>query len=395
MRHLITRRGSIRRFSARSRYVRNGVVGASALITLSLCIAPSTAAASPGSTALSGHCPATRAPQLSASNPWRRNGWLSARNEALSAHLDSDQPYLSRRGILLTEWEPDSMTGKIKVYLRHYSARAAQAMYARYGCAISVAKVSEPLGHVLGRGDDAAPYFGGDFIFVPGGAPPGDVGVGCSGGPIVLNSAGEYRMLTAGHCTGALGNFVYRSDRDGQTNGPHMGNVTQRSWCNGCLDGAVVDNDSSGSGYLPSVWGGGDGGTPAYLENGIANPQPNLCPDGVPGCPADLVANDSAVSGEIDGLIVEAFNADMNVQDPFTGATFTLVHLSKATGSPGQVIAHEGDSGGPWIVRNGSSGTASIAGTTSACNDAAACTTVYFTEIGYLQTKFDFTVPVG
>jgi hypothetical protein len=393
MRHLFTRRSSARRSFAVSRSLRYGVLGASALITLSLCIAPGAAVASPGSAALPGHCPAARAPQLSASNPWRRNGWLSARNEALSSRLDSDQPYLSRHGILLTEWEPDSMTGKIKVYLRHYTARAAQAMYARYGCAISVAKVSEPLPHLLGRTNDSPPYLGGDFIYIPGGAPPGQTGDWCTGGPIVLNSSGEYRMLTAGHCTGALGDFVYRSDRTLQTNGPHMGNVTQRSFCDNCLDGAVVDNDASGSSYQPWVWGGGDDGTPSYVEDGIANPQPSDCSGGVPGCAADLVANDSAVSSETDGLVVEAFNTDTNVKDPFTGQTITLVHLSKATGSNSEIIAFEGDSGGPWIVRNGSSGTAAIAGITTACNSN--CTVAYFTEIGYLQTKFDFTVPVG
>ena len=374
-----------------SRSLRYGALGASALVMLGLSIASSAAAASPRSALITKHCPATRAPQLSASNPWRLNGWISARNEALSARIRSDQSYLSHHGIQLTEWEPDSISGKIKVYLTHYTARAAYAVYARYGCAVTVVHVSEPLAVLTGRGNDGAPYFGGDFIYIPGGGPGG---AWCTGGPIVKNSSGQLRMLTAGHCAGDLGDFVYRSDRALQTNGPHMGNVTQRSWCNGCLDGAVVDASASGSSYSASVYGGGDNGTPSYTEDGIANPSPSNCPGGIPGCAADLVANDSAFSGEIDGLPVQAFNVNVNVTDPYSGQTFTLVHLSKVSNN-GNIVAHDGDSGGPWIVREGSSGKAAIAGVQSACNNVSDCTVAYFTEIGYMQTKFDFTVPTS
>ena len=182
-----------------------------------------------------------------------------------------------------------------------------------------------------------------------------------------------------------------------------MGNVTQRSFCDGCLDGAVVDYNSSGSGYTPYVYGGGDNGIPISQESGTANPQPSLCSGGNPGCAADLVTADSAFTGELTGLPVQAFNTSENVCDPYRSncqtcgsncVIYTLVHLSKVSNN-GEIVVHEGDSGGPWIVRNGSSGTVSIAGvqsSASGCNNGA-CTTAYFTEIGYIDSKFDESVP--
>lgn len=106
----------------------------------------------------------------------------------------------------------------------------------------------------------------GGYVYIPGGA-------WRTGGPIVQNSSGQLRMLTAGHRTGALGNYTCRSERNLQTNGPHMGNATQRSWCSNCLDGAVADSGSSGGSYE-----GGDNGT-SYTE------KENVAHDGDSGGP--------------------------------------------------------------------------------------------------------------
>ena len=89
-------------------------------------------------------CPATQAKSLPKSSPWRRNGWLSARNKALSKRIFNDQRYLARHGIQLTQWGPDTQTGKTKIYLTHYTRTAARALYARYGCAVVVATTSVP-----------------------------------------------------------------------------------------------------------------------------------------------------------------------------------------------------------------------------------------------------------
>ena len=89
-------------------------------------------------------CPATRAKSLPESSPWWRNGWLSAQNEALSGRIADDQDYLAGHGIQLTQWGPDVRSGKIKIYLTHYTPAAARVLYARYGCAVVVATTSEP-----------------------------------------------------------------------------------------------------------------------------------------------------------------------------------------------------------------------------------------------------------
>src|SRR5262245_53020209 len=89
-------------------------------------------------------CPATPAKSLPRSNRWRRNGWLSPVNKALSQRIFNDREYLARHGVELTEWGPDARTGKTKIYLTHYTPAAARVLYARYGCAIVVATTSEP-----------------------------------------------------------------------------------------------------------------------------------------------------------------------------------------------------------------------------------------------------------
>jgi hypothetical protein len=208
-------------------------------------------------------------------------------------------------------------------------------------------------------------------------------------------------MLMAGHCASGLDKFVYRSDRALRTDGPYMGNTTQRSFCNNCIDAAVVDNNSSGSSYSATLWGGGDSGIPNYTENGTAFPHPSKCSGGVPGCAADLVTNDSAFTGELTGLTVRAVNVTLNVCDPYISSctptptnSITLTHLSRVSAG-GSVVARAGDSGGPWVVHNGS-GTVAVAGVTSSgtnCNQSGACTTAYYTQIGAIDSQFNETVP--
>lgn len=372
--------------SARAKAI---IVTAGALL-LGLSVVPGASAARIATSAAARTCAVSRAPALPISSPWRQNGWLSARNKDLSQRVTSDQARLRRQGIQLTEWEPDSRSGKIKIYLTHYTPAAAHSLYARYGCTVQVATVSEPIPTLTGRGDDAPPYSGGDYLWIP------SAGGFCSGGPIVRNSSGQLRMLIAGHCASGLGKFVYRSNASGQTDGPHMGNITQRSLCDNCIDAAVVDDNSSGSSYSASVWGGSGGtGTTSYTENGTAFPDPSKCSGGVPGCAADLVTNDSAFTGELTGLPVQAVNVTLNVCDPYTSpcSVITLIHLSKVSDG-GATVAHDGDSGGPWVVHNGS-GTVAVAGVQSSgfCDPSGACSIAYYTQIGIIDSKFGETVP--
>ena len=130
----------IRHFTPRVRVmiVAIGVVLAGVVVVSSVLAAGGT------SPAVARACPATRAKSLPKSSPWSRNGWLSPQNKALSGRIARDQRYLARHGILLTQWGPDSISGKIKIYLTHYTSTAAQALYARYGCAVIVVTTSLP-----------------------------------------------------------------------------------------------------------------------------------------------------------------------------------------------------------------------------------------------------------
>jgi hypothetical protein len=310
---------------------------------------------------------------------WLRNGWLSPVNKQLSSRIFTDRQVLRRQGVRLTQWGPDPATGKTKVYLTHYSRAAARVLYARYGSAIVVSRHSMARPVRASRGSDTPPYIGGDYLWIPATRSI------CTGGPIVKNGSGQLRMLTAGHCTAAVGNFVYRSTAGFSTTGPHMGNVVDRVRCNGCLDSSVVDHNSSGSSYAAQVWGASNStpDEPRYNENGTAFPNPANCPGGTPGCAADLVTQDSAITGEITGITVTKVDQTVTFNDGISTRA-----LSVATKN-GQVIDHEGDSGGPWIVHTGS--TVAIAGTT--VGQTTSGTTAYYEEIGPILSKYNLTVP--
>ncbi|HEX9517624.1 MAG TPA: hypothetical protein VF940_15785 [Streptosporangiaceae bacterium] len=123
------------------------VLGIMTLILTFILATPTTP--SPISTGLMGlrHCPALKPiSALPATNKWRKNGWGSPRNLATSRRIESDESFLHSRHVYLSQWGPDSVTGKIEVYLVHYSARAARILYARYGCAINVSRRSQQYG---------------------------------------------------------------------------------------------------------------------------------------------------------------------------------------------------------------------------------------------------------
>ncbi len=82
---------------------------------------------------------------------WRKNGWGSARNLALSHRLAADEPYLRSQRIDVVGWGPSSVTNKIAIRLAHYSSRAVRILYARYGCGITVSRFSGPLPVLYGQ----------------------------------------------------------------------------------------------------------------------------------------------------------------------------------------------------------------------------------------------------
>jgi hypothetical protein len=54
-------------------------------------------------------------------------------NTDLVSRLRSDRAWLAERDIVLTQWGPDHGSGKLKIYLSHYSDEAQQVLINRYG----------------------------------------------------------------------------------------------------------------------------------------------------------------------------------------------------------------------------------------------------------------------
>ena len=121
------------------------VLGIMSLVLTFILATPTTASRIGAVTIGLRHCPASRPiSALPATNRWRKNGWGSPRNLATSQRIGSDESFLRSRHVYVSQWGPDSATGKTKVYLVHYSPRAARILYARYGCAIDVSRRSQP-----------------------------------------------------------------------------------------------------------------------------------------------------------------------------------------------------------------------------------------------------------
>lgn len=294
---------------------------------------------------------------------WVRNGWLSARNKELSGQFFADRRALQRMGIRITQWGPDSVSGKLRIYLTHYSRAAARALYNRYGQGILVSTRSMPRPAPANRSNNSAPFFGGDFINILD-----SLDSFCTGGPVVLDASNADFMLTAGHCVAELGAPVFTSD-PAQDQLQPMGTVTERSLCDGCLDVALI-TPNTGEFFNPVVWGGQDSqgdNEPAYQEDGPDFPSPSSCPNGAPtGCAGDTVTSDGAVTGEVEGITVFAVDQSVTFTDGITRTGLSEA-CSDVVVNPGgggngfqcaddgPILSQEGDSGGPWITHEAGS----------------------------------------
>lgn len=284
-------------------------------------------------------------------------GWGSAATKALSNRILADQKSLARQAVMLTQWGPDAATGKVKVYLTHYSAAARRALVARYGKGIIVAHRSLPRPALDGRKDDTSPFAGGDTIAGPNGS--------CTSGPTVIgNNSGNTFMLTAGHCE-PLGFPVI-------THGVTMGTVTNVRDCNQCIDSETVSGN-----YSPTIWGGpANGSNPLWQEDGSLFAMPGQ------GA-ASLVTADGSVTGEVRSVTVEAVNQNVVFNDGFTHRFIT-----KATKS-GTTVCQGGDSGGPWMQHEGNTAAVKVVGT----QEGGSGSTCYYVQIDAITTWFNVHVP--
>ena len=57
----------------------------------------------------------------------------SSKNTAVISRLAADRKWLAQQGIELSQWGPDPVSGKVRVYLVHYSEDARQVLVNRYG----------------------------------------------------------------------------------------------------------------------------------------------------------------------------------------------------------------------------------------------------------------------
>ena len=57
---------------------------------------------------------------------------------AIMERLHADFEWLAERGIQLSQYGPDPVSGKVRVYLAHYSDDARQMLIRRYGPDIEV-----------------------------------------------------------------------------------------------------------------------------------------------------------------------------------------------------------------------------------------------------------------
>jgi hypothetical protein len=303
--------------------------------------------------------------------PASLKGWGSSENKNITHQISLDQRALARKGIRLTQWGPDPCSGKVKIYLTHYSRASARILITAYGSDVIVSHHSMPRPPIADRSNDTSPFNGGDFLtFIT-------LGV-CTGGPVVeLNGSaprdiGASQVLTAGHCDTSLGDLVFRSNKNGDQ-GPAFGVISRSRLCNNCIDSAIIRHDSLGTRYNYSVWGGppdSPSGT-IYGEDGTAFPQP-----------FDQVTQDSAFTGELSGLIVEDVNQSVTFSDGITRIDLTLVH-------GGETIIHGGDSGGPWWQHEDGSSRVKIVGTTVGGSGEFA----YYEQISRILSAWGAYVP--
>ena len=52
--------------------------------------------------------------------------------------LCNDRAWLASQGVELSQWGPDPVSGKVRIYLARYSEAARQILIDRYGAAIVV-----------------------------------------------------------------------------------------------------------------------------------------------------------------------------------------------------------------------------------------------------------------
>jgi hypothetical protein len=65
-------------------------------------------------------------------------GSSAAEHDAIMDRLSADHDLLASLGVELSQWGPDPDSGKVRVYLAHFTEAARQLLAERYGSAVIV-----------------------------------------------------------------------------------------------------------------------------------------------------------------------------------------------------------------------------------------------------------------
>jgi hypothetical protein len=63
---------------------------------------------------------------------------MSAEHRAIMDRLRADQEWLADHGVQLSQWGPDAVSGKVRVYLARFTESERDLLIERYGSAIVV-----------------------------------------------------------------------------------------------------------------------------------------------------------------------------------------------------------------------------------------------------------------
>jgi streptogrisin C len=230
-------------------------------------------------------------------------------------------------GKSLQSWGVDVGSNTIQLGVTAPVPGATQrAIQAQFGTAVTF-KLFPRMYEFSTRLTDTTPYFGGDRIFVPGGA--------CTSAFTITNAYGNNYSVTAAHC----GDVGDRVTTNGTTSGSRtFGTLDYNGIQNGAkLDAALVGtNNRVGYTWIGSV------------SNNMAQPDVSV-KNSCTGCTVDY---DGSYTGQANGAKLVGSPQSIRLCEGDGSNCHTTID-NQITESTGGRDCQPGDSGGPVIVGNG------------------------------------------
>jgi hypothetical protein len=257
--------------------------------------------------------------------------------DALMAKVKTAQPWATDSSHSLVSWYINPKIGKLVIGLDAPTPTLLSEAQSTFGSLAQLTQEQRPVLHVSARLLDSQPYYGSDRVATGGAS--------CTAGFEVyqyVNGGFHYGMLTAGHCW-SVGTVVKQGyyDSGGTLHySGNMGKVTLRSYGNNVVDDEFIDGTATGTRVNDWIWVGSSS-SPYALQvhsGGTSVFGLQVCFDGsftAENCQGDVDATDVCVQ--------------------FQGG-YNECHLDRAFSLNGSTLAGSGDSGGPVVTHDGSSG---------------------------------------